>query len=177
LRNHQCLIFLKLKVLLGKSNLSYPEIEKITSSSKMYASTKRLKIFGKTIETPKRIISLSNKKYSEGISIKSNYLRGFSEIYKTLNKEKLQKMESYNGEERKFINSIGRVIDKSNAYGDIIFSLYKYDSRSEKERKESVRLSEIPKEKEIEYLFDLLHHNYNDILIPPLMPYLTGKNI
>jgi len=150
------------------------DVEPLNKSKEFPLNSKKIIINDKSIYTPKKIIYSSSKKYSEGMLIKDKH-RGISESFKKITKDKLISMGLNSHIERKFINDLINGIEKTESYKDIHYFLIRFDSRTSKERKNQERSSSIPETKEIEYLFDILNHGYNDVIIPPIMPYLTGS--
>lgn len=155
--------------------MPFDEIETISQDKRLCSSNKLLKTNNKKIETPRKAISLSNNRYSEGLTILDNEIRGIYETYKKMNKDKLVEMGQYSDIERRFTNSISNNILKASANEGINYFLFNYDSRTDQERKSHSRQSEIPSKNEVEYLVDLLLSNSNDIVVPPLLPYLDGN--
>lgn len=155
--------------------MSVPEIEEMHKSGEFFLKTKRFKINGKKIETPRKILSSTLDKISESIIIKDENVKGINEVYRQFNKSKLFNMKQYSSIERDFLNSITKPIELSFSNTNINFLLLKYDTRTDAEKKAKSRISNTPTTQEVTYLLDILDNNYNDFIIPPIMPYLTGE--
>jgi len=154
--------------------LSVPEIECIVESDELYSKVKRMQLNGKYISTPSRSITTSIDKLSPGVMLKESAHKGLSETFVSLNKEKIHAMGRHNGTEQTFLSRIRYKIKRSDAANDIHYIFIKYDTRTGKEIKSKIRKSETPVDKELHYLFDILNARHNDIIIPPIMPYLNG---
>jgi hypothetical protein len=157
--------------------VSVPEIEEINKSAEFFAKLKRIKINGKAIETPRKVISSSNNKYSENLVINNQEIKGMSEIFRKLDKPTLTSMKQYSAIERDVLNSLIKPVEQSYSPSNINYFLLRYDTRTDTEIKLKSRTSQVPNDEETRFLLDILTHRYNDFLIPPIMPYLTGDQI
>jgi len=148
----------------------------MNKSNEFFMKLKKFKINGKTIVTPRKVISSNIEKTSESLVIKDQEIKGINEIYsKRVDKSKLSSMKQYAEIERETLNSILKPVESSHNPTDINYFLLNYDSRTETEKKAKNRTSSIPNTDEIEYLLDILNHRYNDFIVTPLMPYLNGE--
>jgi len=149
--------------------------EKIIESTEFFTSMKRIKINGKAATTPTKVISNSKNSFSESLYIKDKELKKITESYKGIKKRKLEMMRNDSYEEDKFRRDLIRPIERSESFNNINFFLLRYDTRSDQQIKKKERKSSIPSVSEIEYVLDIMDHSYNDFIVTPLVPYLTGE--
>jgi hypothetical protein len=100
-----------------------------------------------------------------------------SEIFRKLDKPTLTSMKQYSAIERDVLNSLIKPVEQSYSPSNINYFLLRYDTRTDTEIKLKSRTSQVPNDEETRFLLDILTHRYNDFLIPPIMPYLTGDQI
>ena len=151
------------------------EVELMSTDLRVLLRSKRISVSGKKVETPRRVLSVTSNVESEAKRITSKDVRGLNEIYRKLDKKKLDRMSHNNGEQKRFILSLRNDIQKGSTPGEVNLIIFSYDNRTENEKKTGKKYTNIPTSSEVEYLCDLLNAHFNDFVIPPLLPYLTGE--
>ena len=108
--------------------------------------------------------------------ISNRQVRGINEIYRNFGKAKIDRMYHNNGEQRYFVQSLNNDISKGAFNEEINIFVFNYDNRDPNWRATGVSRGEIPTTKEIEFLCDLLASTSNDVIVPPIMSYLSGDD-
>jgi len=130
-------------------------------SSFRLARTIRLSVNSKDMIAPKRALSASRGKYSNESSINNHAIRGFIEVYRHLNPEKLYKMMHDNDEINDFSYMISSSLRDVDMEKEIIVGILEYNSEGKK-----------PRFEETELLLDLLNNPRFDIVTAPIIPKL-----
>jgi len=125
------------------------------------ARTIRLSVNSKEMIAPKRALSASRGKYTNESSINNHAIRGFIEVYRHLNREKLQKMMLNNDEINDFSYMISSSLKSVNIEREIVIGILEYNSEGK-----------TPSSEETELLLDLLNNPSFDIVISPIIPKL-----
>jgi len=117
-----------------------------------------LKIGNKRILTPCRALHLREKKECEAVGVTDLATRGLNEIYRRLKFNTLHKLETDVSYQEQFNASIMNALRKIPWQVELTLLFVEYDSQRQ-----------IPADKQIEYLFDLIYNQPTDTLIPPVL--------
>jgi len=121
------------------------------------ARTIEVAVGSKTVVTPKRALSASKSKHYDEASLSNKVVRGFVEVYRRVDRERLRRAISDRSCELRFNRELTSLLKK--AVGDITVGLIEYDVEDGK-----------PEEREAEHLFHLLNSPLLDILVLPIVP-------
>jgi len=117
-----------------------------------------LKIGNKHVLTPCRALHLREKKECEAVGVTDSSIRGLNEIYRRLKYNTLHKLETDVFYQEQFNASIINSLRKIPWQVELTLLFIEYDSQKQ-----------IPTDKQIEYLFDLIYNLPLDTLIPPIL--------
>ncbi len=125
----------------------------------------------KTITTPQRAFHLKQDTTSESRLIQNDFIRGINEIYHELTKEKIEEIDSNFdklqewGKKLRCIFTMPKIKDEFN----MLFCQYK-----NKNRKKDLP-NRLPSDQEIEYLCNIVTHPASEVIIPPMIPDISGS--
>lgn len=136
-----------------------PEFVKVEQEdASLLARTAILRMGSKSVLTPCRALHLQEKKDCEAISITDSAVRGLNEIYRRLKYNTLYRLETDVFYQERFNASIVNALRKIPWQTELALLFVEYDSQKQ-----------IPADKQIEYLFDLIYNQPVDFLIPPIL--------
>ncbi|HIE14035.1 TPA: hypothetical protein EYP70_02060 [Candidatus Bathyarchaeota archaeon] len=116
-----------------------------------------LSVKAKNVISPKRALTASRDKVRNEASLKDRSVRGLVEIYKRISEDRLRSMISSDRELRRFEYEMNALLKNVNEDATVV----------------AVELSvegELPSDKEIDLLADLLNNPRFDIVIVPILP-------
>jgi len=133
---------------------------KILEQDKGFRLARRmlLNIKARNVISPKRALSVSMGRVRNETSLKDESIRGLIEIYKRISEDRLKKMMKSDRELRRFENEMNSLLKN-----------VKEDEISVVAMELSIE-GEIPSDKEVELLADLLNNPRFDIAIVPTLP-------
>jgi len=148
-----------IKVKVKDEDESHPLIRKLSISTGSSSLT-----------TPIRALHLKQETTSESRLIQNKKVRGLNEIYHELTKQGIEdidndyeKLQNW-GKRLRYIVTMPKVKDELN----LLFFSYQ-----NKDTKKGIG-NTLPTDKEIEYLCNIVTHPSSEIIIPPIIPKLSG---
>ena len=124
------------------------------------------------ITTPIRSFHLKRETTSESRLIQNDKVRGINEIYHELTKQKIEEIDSDVdklsewGKKLRYVFTVPKIKDELN----LLYFTYENKDRI------TNRPNSLPTDTEIEYLCNIVTHPTSEIIIPPLIPNLSGKD-
>ncbi len=147
---------------------------KVESEDESFSLMRKLSLHthSTTVQTPIRAFHLKQDTTSESRLIQNNPLRGMNEIYHEFTKQKIDdidndvdKLNEW-GKKLRYIFTLPKIKDELN------FLFFTYENKDRKLEKPNT----LPTDAEIEYLCNIVTHPASQIIIPPMIPNLSGTD-
>jgi len=121
--------------------------------------------------TPIRALNLKPSTTSESRLIQNDAVRGVNEIYRELTKDKVDEIDSDIDKLNEFGKTLRYIFEAPKIKDEFNLLYFSYEN---KDKKKGEKRNKIPSDKEIEYLCNITTHPATDIIIPPMIPDLSG---
>ncbi len=145
---------------------------KVEAEDENYSMMRKLSLStnSASIQTPIRAFHLRQDTASESRLIQNAKVRGMNEIYHELTKQKIEDIDSdvdkLNewGKKLRYIFTMPKIKDELNLL------YFTYENKDKKTNKPN----SLPTDTEIEYLCNIVTHPASEVIIPPMIPNISG---
>ena len=149
----------RVKVKLDAEDESYPLMRRLTLNS------------GAThIRTPVRALHLKQDKYSESRLVQHDSARGLNEIYHILTKQKIDNIDNDVDKLNEWGRGLNRLFAMPKVKNELNLLYFKYENKNRN------KPNTLPTDAEIEYLCNITSHPTSEIIIPPMIPGISGED-
>lgn len=133
---------------------------------------RRLSLSSRTahIRTPVRALHLKKDTTSESRLIQNDGARGMNEIYHKLTKRQIEGIDNDVDKLNEWGKGLNRLFAMPKVKNELNLLYFKY------ENKEENKPDTLPTDAEIEYLCNMVSHPTSEIIIPPMMPGISGED-
>jgi hypothetical protein len=130
----------------------------------------RITVGGKQVETPTRVLSLKDAG-SESRLIKNVDGRGINEIYRIINTKTIEEIDKDKNKLNDYGRKLRHIFEKVNREKELTYLVFSFDNRGFE-----YHAGSLPSSKEIDYLCNIVSNPYNEIIVPPRIPSISGEN-
>ena len=145
---------------------------KLDAESESYPLMRKLSLSSRTahIQTPIRALYLKQDTTSESRLIQNDGVRGVNEIYRELTKIQIDNIDSNVDKLNEWGRGLDRLFAMPKVRDELNLLYFKY------ENKETGGSNTLPTDTEIEYLCNMIAHPTSEIIIPPIVPGISGED-
>lgn len=122
------------------------------------------------IRTPARALHLKKDTSSESRLIQHDSARGLNEIYHVLTKHKIDNIDNDVDKLNEWGRGLNRLFAMPKVKNELNLLYFKY------ENKDKNKPNTLPTDAEIEYLCNMVSHPTSEIIIPPMIPGISGED-
>lgn len=145
---------------------------RLDAEDESYPLMRRLSLSSGTahIRTPVRALHLKRDTSSESRLIQHDGARGVNEIYHELTKRQIDNIDSDVDKLNEWGRGLNRLFAMPKVKNELNLLYFKYENR------DNNKPNTLPTDAEIEYLCNMVSHPTSEIIIPPMMPGISGEN-